>query len=368
MAGLSALAVTPTGSPTRPPATPTVTLTPTATTQPPPRFTSLRFSTKPYDEPWQTFFVARTPQIYAAWDYDHMRDGMIVRRVWERNGEVWLIREQKWDFATNGARGTIDTVSIFDFEDGIEAGKYSLTLSIDGATQMLGSSPVPGGAPQENAIFWVLQPDAIEPLPSPDGSKVAWVKNAGTLVIQTGDNDPRELASAVEISSMDWFPNGRHLIYAVRDRSRQVNERQAWGIIHELWVLDVENGMRYRVSTKEENLHTPRVSPSGRYIAVLSGNQIGNTCFESPRLSFLFFDSALQRQAVHKVYEFIGLPFADPEHNGIHPMDVKNPVVWVGEHEATSGLWWSCLSSSSPPDGNYILDMVDLQAEKIGDS
>ena len=50
-------------------------------------------------------FPAGTKQVYAVWNYMNMRAGMTVKREWYLNGQLWLTREEEWDFAKYGEHG-----------------------------------------------------------------------------------------------------------------------------------------------------------------------------------------------------------------------------------------------------------------------
>jgi len=129
--------------------------TSTATPNPAPSFSSdIRFSQE-VGKPDARSFAPKILQVFASWDYANMRAGMNVRREWYLNGQLWLSREEAWDFAKYGANGTINDISIYDFETGLPSGNYQLRLFIDGQPQFV------EGSASEKIAFAIQQ--AISP-------------------------------------------------------------------------------------------------------------------------------------------------------------------------------------------------------------
>lgn len=80
-------------------------------------------------------FPAGTARIYALVYYQAMRDGLLFRREWYRNGVLWLVREEPWDFTKYGESGTITDLSIFTDNASLPSGTYELRLYLDGVPQ-----------------------------------------------------------------------------------------------------------------------------------------------------------------------------------------------------------------------------------------
>jgi photosystem II stability/assembly factor-like uncharacterized protein len=130
-------------------------LAPTATLASAPFFSpEIRFS-EGKDKPEQRVFPPKTRQVYAIWSYSNMSEGMTVLREWYLNGQLWLSREEPWDFAKYGASGTVTNISIFDIDAGLPSGDYQLRLYIDGQPQF-----TPSQAAEQSAftIQEVVQP------------------------------------------------------------------------------------------------------------------------------------------------------------------------------------------------------------------
>ncbi len=106
-----------------------------------PRIANLRFAETPFGAP-QSSFPAWTRQIFAVWDYQNMGVSDVVRRVWLKDGQPWLVREETWDYLHYGPQGVVSDVSIYDFETGLQPGEYELLLSLNGVQQLSGTFSV----------------------------------------------------------------------------------------------------------------------------------------------------------------------------------------------------------------------------------
>lgn len=96
-----------------------------------PQFSNLRFASEPFGTPRSTF-QANTTRVYALWDYTFVPVGAQMKRVWLRNGEVYVDRTETWNFDTYGTNGTVRDVYIFDEIDGLPNGTYTVTISLVG--------------------------------------------------------------------------------------------------------------------------------------------------------------------------------------------------------------------------------------------
>jgi hypothetical protein len=353
---------TPTPSPI-----PVQTNIPVTPVPPAPRFSALRFSTQPDSDDPRRFYVAGVPRICGIWDYANMRAGLIMRRVWYLNGQEWITREEPWDFDKYGAAGTIQDVCIFDENTGLQAGQYDLALLINGVPQDVGDGP----SFQDRQTFWIFNPDVTGPVSSPDGSRSVFLRAGSRLVVDYPSGVERELVIAQEISSLDWFPDSRSLLYTERDRTKQVSPNQDIGISHKLWILDTETGERHLISAAGENFHNPQISPEGRYIAVLSGATVTTGCNFSPTLAIIQLDGEMNRQAVFRLSDFSGLPAVIGSSTGgpasnIFPTNTRNPGKWEDAQKFVTGLWWSCLNLENSPAGLYLLNLANMEAGFAG--
>jgi hypothetical protein len=335
--------------------------TPTGTPEPPPpSFSSLRFATQPEALQPRSYFVAGIPRIFASWDYAGMRDGMLVRRVWRHQGEIYQDREELWDASVYGTEGVMRGISIFDDESGLPPGEYSLTLYIDGIVQDI----LPETGLQTSARFWLFPPDLSGPVLSPDQARTAEVHEGGRLFIEEPDGLQHVVAVGQEISSLAWFPDSRRLLYAERDRSGQLSPDDDRGVTHRLWLVDVETGERSLMAASGENFHSPLVSPNGAYVAALAGPYHRSGCQISPALAVLALDLEHRRQAIYLMqdFELLDEPWPISE---AYPDREAGLMHWEGEALLTVYLSWPCPPRGVNPDGPYRLDLISLTAIKI---
>ncbi len=337
------------------------TSTPTPTRTPgPPRFASLYFSTQP-DGPPQRFFVAGIQRIYAIWNYENMNVGMVVHRIWEKDGELWSDRYETWDLPKYGAEGVKKDTFIYDFDYGLQAGEYTFSLDINGVRQTFGE----GEAAQPSVRFWVIKGEIQAPIVSPNRTYSISIQGGGRLIIRDPDGNFRDLVVTNEISFIVWFPDNRHIAYADRDRTKQIDLNSDLGITHQLWILDVVTGERYIIGTADENFHHPLISPNGHYLAVLSGNTFNEGCHASPLLMFIELDQELHRKAFYEVNGFSGLPFSSRTDVSIYPNDPQRTGSWEDENTFVTYLRWTCIENDNQTDGIYLLRLDKMQAQRL---
>lgn len=94
-------------------------------------FSRLRFALTA-DGPTQSDFPAGTEEIYALWDYAGMSPSDTVRRIWFRDDQIWLTREEGWDWGEYGSEGTMRDISVYDNEgSGLPPATYRLQLYVN---------------------------------------------------------------------------------------------------------------------------------------------------------------------------------------------------------------------------------------------
>ena len=328
-------------------------------TLPPPSFSSVRFSPQPDDALARDYYVAGTPRIFAMWDYTGMQEGMLVKRVWKWNDEIWIEREEPWAFNPYSEQGTVKNIYIFDDDIGVAQGKYSLTLYIDGILQDL--NPVDGF--QSEAVFHVFESEVPFPVTSPDKSHTAFVQFGGRLMIEEPDGRVLEMAEVQEISSISWFPDGNYLLYTERDRTKQNSSDEDAGITHRLYILDINTGEQTIVGTSGENYHQPLISPGGEFISVLSGNTLREDCTGSPTLAIIELDAELRRQAIHSLASFTGFEFLYQNSSSVIPRQGEQSLSWDSDTRLSVDLEWVCPPSGINRSGTYVLDLSQMTAE-----
>jgi eukaryotic-like serine/threonine-protein kinase len=111
--------------------------------------------------------------------------------------------------------------------------------------------------------FERLETDAIAPLWSPDGARIAFTARGGSdLLIRslaTGGSRPLIVGGAVKILN-DWSPDGGHIVYSqIDDRTRM-----------DLWGIRVADGTPFPILATPFNEMQARISPDGNWLAYVS--------------------------------------------------------------------------------------------------
>ncbi|MFN8418964.1 MAG: hypothetical protein U0528_06940 [Anaerolineae bacterium] len=121
-------------------------------------FTDLSFSITP-DGPAMNYFAGGTTQIYARWNYINIGPEARVTRHWYLNGQLFINRSDPW---TYGANGRLNSISIFDFSEGLTPGYWHVVIFLEPqaaypaavlegdfviADYQPGPQPIPNGQP-----------------------------------------------------------------------------------------------------------------------------------------------------------------------------------------------------------------------------
>jgi hypothetical protein len=94
-------------------------------------FSDLRFSLTA-DGMAQGEFPAGTEEIYALWEYAGMSPSDTIRRIWFRDEQIWLTREEGWNWGEYGSDGTMRDISVYDNEgSGLPPATYRLQLYVN---------------------------------------------------------------------------------------------------------------------------------------------------------------------------------------------------------------------------------------------
>lgn len=98
-------------------------------------FSDLRFALTA-DGAVQSEFAAGTEEIYALWEYRGMSPADSVRRIWFRDDQIWLTREEDWDWGKYGSEGRMQDISVYDNEgSGLVPARYRLQLYVNDVLQ-----------------------------------------------------------------------------------------------------------------------------------------------------------------------------------------------------------------------------------------
>lgn len=124
---------------------PQTSMTAAVTDVPSSGFSSLRFSLTAGGAE-QNDFPAGTEEVYALWEYVGMSPSDKIRRIWFRDDQIWLTRDEGWNWGEYGSDGTMRDISVYDNEgSGLPLATYRLQLYVNDELQ-------------EEAIFVILSP------------------------------------------------------------------------------------------------------------------------------------------------------------------------------------------------------------------
>lgn len=335
--------------------------TPPTATPTSPTFYGVFFKADPGISQDGMTFPGGTKRVFAVWNYLNMRPGMNVKREWYLNGQLWLTREEAWDFAKYDANGAIQDISIYDFDHGLPTGIYELRLYIDNVIQYIGTSD--NGQPDTKARFEIrLKDEAQAGFASPDFQWQVEIFGERRIVLEDKTRNPTTIYTAREVPYLSWFNDSRHFLFVDRDRSGQ-KPGTTIGIRDDLWVVDVPSGtthLLYKSDTSFAGIGGPTPSPYGHYIASLEGSRFGDACSVDKRMIFFELSSDFSSAKVIKQQEFSGLPAFT---NGlIYPNE--QVLVWYKDSTYIVTMDGTCDADKSKL-GAYIFNLADRTANKV---
>jgi hypothetical protein len=310
------------------------------------------------DASGRSIFPAGTNRIYAIWKYQNMRAGMLVKREWYLDGELWLVREEEWNFSKYGAFGTVQDVSIYDEQIGLPSGMYQLKMYIDGLLQPIGA-PTADGA--ELWLNFKVQPnESVTEVASPDFKWSALVSNGSRLIVRDVSGKPTEMFAGLEIPDFVWFPDSQHILFIDRDRTGQ-NSGTNRGIHDKLWIVDIvreEIIPLYDGNSPLGFVGGMTISPDGRFIAITEGSGDGDACFVSLNWLFLEIGSSFDSVRVLRQDRFDGLP-VNPD-SSVYPTSTG---VWQSSTQFMSPMKVTCVTDNLLA-GEYVFDVANMKAVK----
>lgn len=328
------------------------TAVPTTNTDSTPQFSHLTLLPNGVVPPSDTPFT--TQELYAVWEYTGMTAADQVERLWYFDGELWLERDEPWDMAKYGANGRIEDVYVYDYEPNLRAGDYRLVLKVNGIELASAEYTIPSFT--------------VGPVIEPESGMVAAVQGRKTLVLRRVDWTTTAWESFGDIVDLAWLPGGQGIVY-----SEQIVANAelpgTLGLRHNLWLQNVLTGQKYQLGSTDENLHSPVVSPDGRYLALYSGTLYGDACFVDANLHIIELDASGQRVNLFELADFSGVPAVEgamAQPNLFGPGDgpfEPVPGQWVDSHTFNTRLVWYC--SQSDAAGMYALDLNGRTAVKI---
>lgn len=316
-----------------------------------PQFSNARFTVDTSANIYQNIFPARTRRVYAVWDYQNMSAGLMVRRDWYFNNELWITREEPWDFSTYGANGTIKDISVFDLDVGLGSGDYRLELYIDMQPQPIGGPAWPS--------FIVSNVHSEGRVTSPNGQWVADADDPKILLVRDIGRDVRQVFSGNEITNLAWLSDNQHILFVNRDRSQQQIPTNL-GIRDDLWIVDILSGESHLLYQNTVAFGSFSFSPDGHYIASIEGSGFGDACFVDSRLIFFELASDFRSVRTIKQEQFSGISAA--QDTVVYPVEEGT---WQNETKYLVALNGTC-NFDQNLIGMYVFNLSEMQARKWG--
>ncbi len=304
----------------------------------------------------QPYNPLTTEELYAVWDYSGMTAADQLERLWYFNGALWLERSEAWDMNKYGANGRMQDIFVFDYEPSLAPGHYRVVLKVNGVELASAEHTIPA--------------NTVGPIVEPDSGFTAAVQDHKTLVLRRVDGTTAAWESFGDIVDLAWLPGGQHIVYS---EQIVVNAELpgTLGLRHNLWLQNVITGQKNQLGSTDENLHSPVVSPDGRYLALYSGTLYGDACLVDANLHIMALTASGERANLFALADFSGLPEVDgaiPQPNLFGPGDGPfDPVPgeWRDGQTLATRLVWYC--SPSDDAGVYALDMNGRTAVKIAE-
>ncbi|MCI0607647.1 MAG: hypothetical protein L0Z71_01115 [Anaerolineae bacterium] len=316
-----------------------------------PQFSNARFTIDVSATIYQNIFPARTRRVYAVWDYQNMRAGLMIRRDWYFNDVLWITREEAWDFSKYGASGTIQDVSVFDLDVGLESGNYRFEMYIDMQPQPIGGVTWP--------LFTISDGGSETRVTSPNGQWVADADDPSILLLRDTGKNMRQLFSGTEITNLAWLPDSQRIVFVDRDRSQQQAPTDL-GIRDDLWIVEILSGESHLLYQNTVSFGNFSPSPDGHYIASIEGSGFGDACFVDSRL--IFFELASDFRSIRSIKQeqFSGISAA--QDTVVYPVEEGT---WQSETEYLAPLNGTCNFDQNLV-GTYVFDLSRLNAQKTG--
>ncbi|MAT98029.1 MAG: hypothetical protein CL608_12860 [Anaerolineaceae bacterium] len=302
----------------------------------------------------QPYTPIATDELYAVWNYSGMTAADQLERLWYYNGDLWLERSEAWDMNKYGANGRVEDIYVYDYEPNLPPGHYRVVLKVNGVELASAEHTIPA--------------NTVGPKVEPNSGFTAAVQNNKTLVLRRVDGTTASWNSFGDIVDFAWLPGGQGIVYT---EQIVVNAELpgTLGLRHNLWLQNVVTGQKHQLGSTDEDLHTPIVSPDGRYLALYSGTLYGDACGVDADLHIMELTADLQRANLIDLADFSGFPVvagAIPQPNLWGPGDGPAepiPGKWVDGQTLEARVIWICAETKA--HGTYQLDINDRTVEKV---
>ncbi len=151
------------------------------------------------------------------------------------------------------------------------------------------------------------------PLISPDQSKLAFIRGETELVIKDIKKlTERVLTEKGAVSSLDWSPDGRYIVFTRLDAD--------WYSL--IYVADSESGAIYKISGAAGTYYDPRFSADGRLIYYVNNNDL-HYLYLQRRLAEMTFLERQEYAEKNVTQNALGLPTVMIDFDGIADRDIQ---------------------------------------------
>lgn len=241
----------------------------------------------------QPYTPITTDELYAVWTYSSMTAADQLERLWYYNDNLWLERSEAWDMNKYGANGRVEDIFVYDYEPHLAPGHYRVMLKVNGVELASAEHTIPA--------------NSIGPKVEPNSGFTAAVQDNKTLVLSRVDGTTASWNSFGDIVDFAWIPGGQAIVYS---EQIVVNAELpgTLGLRHNLWLQNVITGEKHQLGSTDEDLHTPIVSPNGRFLALYSGTLYGDACGVDADLHIMELTANLQRANLIDLADFSGFP------------------------------------------------------------
>jgi hypothetical protein len=234
-----------------------------------------------------------------------------------------------------------------------DARHYRFELYIDSQPQ-----PIFGG------VYWptftITENEFREQIISPAGSWIALIHDPTLLSIVDPNGNVQEMYSGREIANLAWLPDGRHLIFVDRDRTKE--NAAGMGILDDLWIIDAVTGQTLLLYPGNAPFLKPLIvapgSDSGYLIAGVEGSGYGDACGVDARLVIFEINQEFEASSRYVQADFAGLPGG--QDMSAYPSDQGQ---WLSYHEFVVPVDFTCTSDTTLK-GSYIFDTLNMSVAR----
>jgi alpha-tubulin suppressor-like RCC1 family protein len=263
--------------------------------------------------------------------------GDLGERAFEGLYNIWVISiagEQAWKLTDSELRRSIPVWSPDSQQVAISEGEDSLLVEVEIGT----------GARR------VIADVGTSPRYHPGGDGIGYVNFEGSLVWVDSSGVMRTIVDAPAlpqggvVADFDWFPNDPLVVYSLVDNPGEL------GATYTVWVAPLDGSGTFRVA---DDVHDLRVSPDGRTVAGLIGNNYADACMRFMLGAFIYLSPDRTMGRVVSAGHFQRPPETWLGESFFSAARLE----WVSDALAVGSFGVSCAPEGTPVVGAYTLDV-----------